>query len=104
MNKTPYLIKTNWKRGRFLLRFYIGLLTFFLIVFPVFPDKIIADKNDIAIIVEVDQDPSEVHRYINSYWPTVEVVTTYTELFRGLALKVPAKKLNKMIAEPFVQG
>lgn len=63
-----------------------------------------ARAQEIATIIEVEGDPKKHQQYIEAYFPTVEVVTTYEELFNGLALKGRPDKLLRLLELHFVKG
>lgn len=61
-------------------------------------------SSDISTIIEVDGDPKKHEKYIESYFPTIEVVATYQSLFNGLALKGRPDKLMRLIELDFVKA
>lgn len=60
--------------------------------------------NEIATIIEVEGNPKKHKQYIESYFPTIEVVATYDSLFNGLALKGRPDKLMRLLDLHFVKG
>lgn len=61
------------------------------------------EDNSISIIVKVNGHPDQHKQYIEQYFPTVEVVSTYSLLFQGLALKGPVEKVNKVVKQQFIE-
>lgn len=62
------------------------------------------NKKDISIIIEVDGDPHEQKRWIETYFPTLEVMATYDKLFHGIALKGQTKTIEKLAKSTLVKG
>ena len=63
-----------------------------------------AHSSDISTIIEVEGDPEKHEKYIESYFPTIEVVATYQSLFNGLALKGRPDKLMSLFELDFVKA
>lgn len=61
-------------------------------------------NNSISIIIEVNGDPHKYRRYIEKNFPTLEVVTTYSILFQGIALKGSIEKIDEVVKSKFVQA
>src|SRR5699024_9641054 len=57
-----------------------------------------------SIIIEVEGDPKVHQKYIEDYFPYVEVIMIYDTLFQGMALKAPTDKLAKIPELSFVQA
>ncbi|WP_325034731.1 S8 family serine peptidase [Lentibacillus sp. Marseille-P4043] len=63
------------------------------------------NKDDtISVIIEVEGDPVKHKKYIEVYYPYVDVVATYDKLFKGLALQGDTKNLSKMESLDFVKA
>lgn len=62
------------------------------------------DDDKTSIIIEVNGDPAKRKKYIETYYPSVEVVATYKKLFHGLALRADPKKLSKMNSLDFIKA
>lgn len=56
-----------------------------------------------AVIIEVEGNPYEHQRYIETYHPFIEVVAVYSKLFNGLALRSRTDHLEKMVTAEFVR-
>src|SRR5690625_660523 len=63
-----------------------------------------AEQKYVSLIVEVEGDPKKQQQYIEDHFPSLEVVTTYSTLFNGLALKGPPKKMSKLVGLQFIKG
>ncbi|MFD2131508.1 S8 family serine peptidase [Pseudogracilibacillus auburnensis] len=61
-------------------------------------------KDNISIIVEVDGNPEEHKKHIENYYPSIEVVATYTTLFQGIALKGAPQKIGRLADLHFIKG
>lgn len=57
-----------------------------------------------AIIIETDGQPSKHKEYIETYYPAIEVVHVYEQIFSGLALKGRPEKLQAIGNLDFVQS
>jgi len=86
------------------MRKYVWILMILLLFNIFFIDKSFAKKEDISVIIEVEGDVEENAQYIRNHWPFTEVVTTYTELFQGLALKISTRNSLKILSESFIIG
>src|SRR5699024_5536034 len=63
-----------------------------------------ANHETTSIIIEVEGNPEQHKTYISQHFPTVEVVETYDILFRGLALKGPAHKIEQATKLEFIKA
>lgn len=61
-------------------------------------------KEDISLIVEVEGNPKKHKEYIETYYPSIEVVATYDTLFYGLALKGRPDRIGKIADLNFIKG
>ena len=57
-----------------------------------------------AIIIETNGEPSEHKEYIETYYPAIEVVHVYEQIFNGLALKGRPDKLQAIGELDFVHS
>ncbi|MFD2044423.1 S8 family serine peptidase [Ornithinibacillus salinisoli] len=57
-----------------------------------------------SIIIEVEGDPHEHKKYLETYHPYIEVIATYDKLFNGIALQAPPERLMKVDALDFVKA
>ncbi|MGY0691223.1 S8 family serine peptidase [Virgibacillus sp. FSP13] len=62
------------------------------------------DDSTISVIIEVEGDPVKHKKYIEVYYPYVDVVATYDKLFKGLALQGDTKNLSKMESLDFIKA
>ncbi|MTW87299.1 S8 family serine peptidase [Virgibacillus dakarensis] len=62
------------------------------------------DDDTVSVIIEVDGEPGEHQKYIETYYPSIDVVATYDKLFHGLALQGDPKKLAKMESLEFIKA
>lgn len=58
----------------------------------------------IAIIVEVEGNPEKHKRYFERHFPAINVMSTYSILFQGLALKGPVNKIDEALTLSFVKS
>ncbi|RKQ34379.1 S8 family serine peptidase [Oceanobacillus halophilus] len=84
------------------MRLYLLIISAILIVF--FPLSVQAEDDLQSIIIEVDGDPEEHKKYIESYHPYIEVIETYELLFNGLAIQGDPKHLEKMESLEFIKA
>lgn len=82
---------------------YIHVLFFFLFA-TLIPIETDAREELQSIIIEVDGNPAEHKAYIETYHPSITVITTYTKLFNGLALQGYPNDLEKMGTLEFVKS
>ncbi|WP_330949170.1 S8 family serine peptidase [Virgibacillus sp. MG-45] len=85
--------------------FYIFLFMLMLAAPTVtfaFSDSSTSQKQQ-SIIIEVDGKPQERKEYIETYYPSIDVIATYEKLFQGLALKGDVRKLEKLATLEFVK-
>lgn len=102
----PLSVKTTVIRGIFMRILLIVLLIFSSMVPMEDNDEQRQKMNDtLSIIIEVEEDQGleQYKNYINKHYPSVKVVATYSLLFRGLALKGPVEKINKLVRSSFVK-
>ncbi|WP_337969594.1 S8 family serine peptidase [Virgibacillus salexigens] len=57
-----------------------------------------------SIIIEVEGDPNEHKEYVQTHYPSVEVVAVYTKLFNGIALQGEDQALDRMQSLDFVKN
>ncbi|WP_230973920.1 S8 family serine peptidase [Cerasibacillus terrae] len=62
------------------------------------------EEKEQSIIVETSKDPHEAKQYIETYHPSIKVVTVYDQLFQGMALKASPDKIEKIGTLDFVQA
>ncbi|MFD1036857.1 S8 family serine peptidase [Virgibacillus byunsanensis] len=60
--------------------------------------------NKQSIIIEVEGDPKEHKKYINTYHPFIDVIAMYDQLFNGLALQAAPDKLARMGSLEFIKA
>jgi len=115
MNSFPFLVKTTRRREAIFLRI---ILIWILLVGLFSPIEILPDieisnektnpapskKEDISLIVEVEGNPKKHKEYIETYYPSIEVVATYDTLFYGLALKGRPDRIGKIADLNFIKG
>lgn len=112
-------VKTNYlKKGAFHL--YVTLLFFLIQIIFLVPEvaeikipqveisteesKTSTLRKQISIIIETEEDVEERRKYIEKYYPSIQVVATYATLFQGIALKGPPEKIAKLADEIFIKG
>ncbi|MEI3607760.1 S8 family serine peptidase [Pseudogracilibacillus sp. SE30717A] len=61
-------------------------------------------KDDVSLIIEVEGNPERHKKYIEIYYPSVEVVAVYDTLFYGLALKGHPDRMGQIVNLEFVKG
>ncbi len=61
-------------------------------------------KDHVSIIVEVEGNPEKHKQYIETYYPSIEVVAVYDTLFYGLALKGNPQRIEKIAQSDFIKG
>jgi minor extracellular serine protease Vpr len=86
------------------MRFIIALLLTLFSILAVEINTVHADKDQQSIIIEVEGNPIEHKKYLETYHPFVEVIATYTKLFNGIALRGSSKDLEKMDTLNFVKA
>ncbi|SHG68925.1 minor extracellular serine protease Vpr [Ornithinibacillus halophilus] len=57
-----------------------------------------------SVIIEVEGDPEEHKKHIESHYPFVEIVATYNQLFNGIAIRAEPKQLSKMDSLDFIKA
>lgn len=63
-----------------------------------------AQEEDQSIIIEVEGNPLEHKKYLETYHPFITVIATYNKLFNGLALQGSPNDLAKMGTLDFVKA
>ncbi|MFC0301731.1 S8 family serine peptidase [Virgibacillus soli] len=62
-------------------------------------------EEHISIIVEVEGDPEAHKKQLETFYPAIEVVETFEQLFNGIALKGPSKKIARAArSEDFIKA
>ncbi|MFA1822701.1 S8 family serine peptidase [Virgibacillus oceani] len=80
-------------------------LTVIILLAVISPLAVQAETKDIqSVIIEVEGDPEEHKRYIETYHPFIEVVATYETLLNGLALQGSPDKLERMESLEFIKS
>lgn len=117
-----FLVKTNLlKKGEFALQ-RVVIFSFIIILnnllnIPIIEvPQIEIEKNhpeqkenptarkNISIILEVDGNPEQHKKHIETYYPSIEVVATYSTLFKGIALKGPPERIERLANLQFAKG
>ncbi|MBM7571282.1 S8 family serine peptidase [Aquibacillus albus] len=81
-------------------RTHLLLIISILLTNPFF---VTAEEEEQAIIIEVEGNPHTRKAHIEDYYPFIEVVQVYDQLFNGLALKGTSRKLERMDSLDFVK-
>ena len=86
---------------------YLLLLSslMFILLFTDHTDDTEAHESDQqSIIIEVEGDPTEHQAYLEKYYPLIDVVAVYDQLFNGIALQAPREKLAKISSLEFIKA
>src|SRR5690625_186911 len=86
---------------------YLLLLSslMFILLFTYHADDTEAHESDKqSIIIEVEGDPIEHQAYLEKYYPEIDVVAVYDQLFNGLALQAPRGKLAEISSLEFIKA
>lgn len=76
----------------------------FLAFIPLSIVKSYGMNEEQSIIIEIEGDPHEHRKHIEIYYPFVEIVAIYDELFNGIALKATERKLVKLSSADFIKA
>lgn len=80
------------------------LIMLYIAVMGINPTSANPDEKQQSIIIEVEGNPMEHKKYLEKYYPFINVVATYTKLFKGIALQGSPKDLEKMGTLSFVKA
>lgn len=82
----------------------LSILIMLVISFSITMKNVSTESKVQSIIIEVEGDPEKHKAYIESYYPFINVITTYDLLFKGLALQAPPDKLAKISSLDFIKA
>lgn len=95
------------KKGRvYILRnkLLLSMFIVFVITFSIAKTDGSTKSKVQSIIIEVEGDPEKHKTYIETYYPSINVITTYNLLFKGLALQASPDKLAKISSLEFIKA
>src|SRR5690625_4003952 len=82
---------------------YLLFLSSFILLFT-YNHGLALGSDKESIIIEVEGDPHEHRSFIEKNYPFIEVVAIYDQLFNGLALQAPPKRLAKISSLEFIKA
>lgn len=84
------------------MRFLFCIVTLLFITATI-PVTVQAAEEE-SIIIEVEGDPDQHQKYLETYHPLIEVVTAFDQLFNGLALQGEPEDLKRMESLEFIKA